>query len=405
MATSKISDNDKKIICEAAENILQKKSGRIRLRALWGNMRKEYSELAIHHKKWEKNKTYGKEFWREFLDIIFEWQQKHSSKIGYAQIEQGKKKCSWFWYGDPTTVPQPASKKNKNGNAGESEFYSPFAEWLEKQNKCTKAVPFGKGGGTKWSNPDVVGVRELQEFSGATNYELVSVEIKISTNTGDIITGFGQACAYKLFSHQSYLVVPTDSKEDDLQRLEELCGQYDIGLIVFDKAQPNNPAFALRCSAKSWKPNPSYVNNSIKKLLKESGCDIFNYTGTINPKKKSTEPEQEWIETIKNVSNDKDLKEKLHDITSNKKNIIALTVIIKHAPEHFGSGHYAVLWDYVVASLTHIKVQTLKEQLQNFPFQKGNVEKLQAIIKQAGNTGNYRRVALLELLKHLTTKD
>jgi len=159
----------------------------------------------------------------------------------------------------------------------EKQFYLPFAEWLVKQKECTKAVSTGdKVRGTRWSNPDVVGVKKYSGLGGTTNYELVSVEIKTSISTGEVITGFGQACAYKLFSHKSYLVIPMDSDEDTLQRIKELCEQHDIGLVVFDRKKPDNPAFTLRCSAKQrGKPNPSYVNKSIQELLKKDGYDIF----------------------------------------------------------------------------------------------------------------------------------
>lgn len=45
--------------------------------------------------------------------------------------------------------------------------------------------------------------------------EIVSVEIK--TDTNQLITAFGQACAYKLFSHKVYLVIP--NAEQDVGRI------------------------------------------------------------------------------------------------------------------------------------------------------------------------------------------
>jgi hypothetical protein len=44
--------------------------------------------------------------------------------------------------------------------------------------------------------------------------EIVSAEIKL--DAAQVITAFGQACSYKLFSHRSCLVVPLDASEDDL---------------------------------------------------------------------------------------------------------------------------------------------------------------------------------------------
>jgi hypothetical protein len=275
MANIKISESDKKIICETAEDILRKYPGRARPHILWTIMKQERHELAALHKSHEKVKG----FWGEIIKIFREWQQSHQSKIGGTKIKEGKGSFLWLWYRDrdSTEIPPLSLLMNQKGGGEESKFYIPFAEWLEKQKECTKAISTGdKVRGKKWSNPDVMGVRQSPELGGATTYELVSAEIKTGTSTGEIITGFGQACAYKLFSHKSYLVVPTDSNADDLQRVKELCERYDIGLVVFDKKKPDNPVFELRCSAKPHgKPNPSYVNKTIKELLKKDGFDIF----------------------------------------------------------------------------------------------------------------------------------
>lgn len=232
-------------------------------------MRKIRPQLAELYKINKKDKGIDK----EVLSIMLEWQQTHASKIGYAKI----KSCNWFWYGDNTVIPERSSIETNKMNGEEAKFYVPFATWLEKQKECSKAISTGdKVRGKKWSNPDVVGVKSLPKLGGVVGYELISAEIKTSTNTGEIITGFGQACAYKLFSHKSYLVVPSNSNEADLQRIKELCEQHDIGLVVFDKTNPDNPCFELRCSAKlRGRPNPSYVNDSIKQLLKKDGYNIF----------------------------------------------------------------------------------------------------------------------------------
>ena len=49
-----------------------------------------------------------------------------------------------------------------------------------------------------------------------------------------LITAFGQACAYRLFSHKSYIVVPTDSPEDDIGRLDTSGRIFGIGVILFN---------------------------------------------------------------------------------------------------------------------------------------------------------------------------
>ena len=58
--------------------------------------------------------------------------------------------------------------------------------------------------------PDIVGIREPKK-SDIVKFptEIVSAEVKI--DPVGLITAFGQACAYRLFSHKSYIVVPDDS--------------------------------------------------------------------------------------------------------------------------------------------------------------------------------------------------
>ena len=61
--------------------------------------------------------------------------------------------------------------------------------------------------------------------------EVIAAEIKI--DVGQLITAFGQACAYKLFAHRSYLVIPKSAQPEDIGRLDALCVIFGIGLILF----------------------------------------------------------------------------------------------------------------------------------------------------------------------------
>ncbi len=51
--------------------------------------------------------------------------------------------------------------------------------------------------------------------------QVIVAEVK--TDTSQLITAFGQACAYKLFAHRSYLVVPREAQPEDIGRLAALC--------------------------------------------------------------------------------------------------------------------------------------------------------------------------------------
>ena len=147
----------------------------------------------------------------------------------------------------------------------EEDFYNPFANWLVKElEECTKAIGLGYNYfKDKWGTPDVVGIRESKK-SDIIQFptEIISAEIKIDS-TG-LIEAFGQACAYKIFSHKSYIVVPNDSQTDDINRLDTLCRQFGIGLILFDNKSLKNPKFEIRVRAIKHEPDMFFVNKNLK---------------------------------------------------------------------------------------------------------------------------------------------
>jgi hypothetical protein len=68
-----------------------------------------------------------------------------------------------------------------------------------------------------------------------TGIEIVSVEIKISAD--QLVTAFGQACSYKLFSHKVYLVIPADpSHKEEIARIDSLCYYLESGLFYLTPA-------------------------------------------------------------------------------------------------------------------------------------------------------------------------
>lgn len=111
--------------------------------------------------------------------------------------------------------------------------------------------------------PDVIGIRESRK-SDIIKFgtEIVCAEVKLdSTN---LITTFGQACAYRLFCHKSYLVVPAESPQDDLARLDTLSRIFGVGLILFDSSDPEDPGFQIRVRAITHDPDMFYVNRCMK---------------------------------------------------------------------------------------------------------------------------------------------
>lgn len=152
----------------------------------------------------------------------------------------------------------------------EEDFYVPFAKWLVNElEECTKAIPLGGNKfKDKWGTPDVIGKREsLRSNIIKAPTEIVSAEIKADTK--DLITAFGQSCSYKLFSHKSYIVVPKNSLQDDISKLDALCLIFGIGLVLFDNTNVEDPQFEIRVRPLKHEPDMFYVNKYIKLIEKE----------------------------------------------------------------------------------------------------------------------------------------
>ncbi|MEN6425104.1 MAG: hypothetical protein ABFE13_07065 [Phycisphaerales bacterium] len=149
--------------------------------------------------------------------------------------------------------------------SGESAFYESFAQYLtDELEECTKAIPLGGNCfKDRWGTPDVVGVlsprpSDILKFP----HEIVSAEIK--TDSSALITAFGQACSYRLFSHRVYLVMPASVPESELARLDSLCRVFGLGLILFDAENPEEPNYQIRVRAAKHEPDMFYANRNLK---------------------------------------------------------------------------------------------------------------------------------------------
>lgn len=152
----------------------------------------------------------------------------------------------------------------------ETIFYNSFADYLVRDlGECTKAIPLGGNKfGDRWGTPDVLGIYKFSETDPIRPpIEIISAEIKIDTN--QLVTAFGQACSYKLFSHKVYLVVPNET-ERDIGRIESLCSRFGIGLILFDKNNTKDPNFEIRTRAMKSEPDYFYVNEYLRRLGEDS---------------------------------------------------------------------------------------------------------------------------------------
>lgn len=160
--------------------------------------------------------------------------------------------------------------KEKVEKIAEEDFYQPFAEWLVRElEDCTKAIPLGGNKfKDKWGTPDVIGIREPRKSDIIKPpTEIVSAEIKVDTK--DLITAFGQACSYKVFSHKSYIVIPKESPEEDAARIDALCLVFGIGLILFNSTNPKDPHFEIRVRPSKHEPDMFYVNKYMKQIEDE----------------------------------------------------------------------------------------------------------------------------------------
>ncbi len=148
----------------------------------------------------------------------------------------------------------------------ESHYYEPFAEWLRTDlEEATEAAALGGAGmRSKWGTPDVVGVfKPLPSNRVKFDLEIVSAEVKVNPN--ESIVAFGQAMAYRLFSHKVYLVLPSTVPQDDQSRIEALALLFGAGFVLFD-LNPESPDFRVRVRAQRFAPDMFYVNDFADRL-------------------------------------------------------------------------------------------------------------------------------------------
>jgi len=95
----------------------------------------------------------------------------------------------------------------------------------------------------------------------------VSAEIK--TDSAQLVTAFGQTCAYKLFSHKVYLVVPRQSADEEISRIDSLCQIFGIGFVIFYATIPSDPDFQILVRPTRHEPDLFYTNKYVALIEKE----------------------------------------------------------------------------------------------------------------------------------------
>lgn len=235
-------------IIERAIEMLKSTPDGVRYSELIKKIHQEFSEIpinTIHGTVWNLEAVAPKEVYKPTRGLF-----RHTS-FKEEGVEEKK-------------VPLKIEKKK------EEDFYKPFVNWLVSElEECTKAIPLGGNRfKDKWGTPDVIGKREpFKSDIVKPPTEIISAEIK--TDTRDLITAFGQACSYKLFSHKSYIVIPKDSSQDDISKIDALCLIFRIGLVLFDSNNANEPQFEIRVRPHRHEPDMFYVNKYMKLIEKE----------------------------------------------------------------------------------------------------------------------------------------
>jgi hypothetical protein len=156
----------------------------------------------------------------------------------------------------------------------EQDFYVSFAEWLKENDEATIAAALGGASlGGKWGTPDVIGVLKPRA-QDIFKFELQIVTAEIKAVPNQPVIAFGQAVAYRLFSHKSYVVIPNSTSIDDIDRLKSLCSIHGVGLVTFalNRQQPDYKVIILPQVAA---PDMFYVNSMLDRL-KNSEPDLLN---------------------------------------------------------------------------------------------------------------------------------
>lgn len=165
-------------------------------------------------------------------------------------------------------------KANGQTQITEQDFYDSFAEWLEENDEATVATALGGSSfGGKWGTPDVIGVLKPRA-QDIFKFEPQIVTAEIKAVPGQPVVAFGQAVAYRLFSHKSYIVVPNSTSSDDMNRLKSLCSIHGVGLVTFtlNVDQPDYVVVVLPAVAS---PDMFYVNTMLDRL-KSSEPGLLN---------------------------------------------------------------------------------------------------------------------------------
>lgn len=168
----------------------------------------------------------------------------------------------------------PSARRPEAGSAmpriREEAFYQAFCYWLENEmEEVTHAIPLGGSRfKDKWGTPDVIGKLESRRSDMIKgNTQIVSAEIK--SDPTQLVSAFGQACAYRLFSHKSWMVIPRTISKDELDRIDSLCEISKVGLVTFDATNVEQPSFTVVVRPRAHEPDLFFTNRYLSLIEEE----------------------------------------------------------------------------------------------------------------------------------------
>ena len=168
--------------------------------------------------------------------------------------------------GEADTAARPVESYSSSAvSVTEQDFYASFAVWLEENDEATRASALGGASlGGKWGTPDVIGVLKPRA-QDIFRFEPQIVTAEIKAVPGQPVVAFGQAVAYRLFSHKTYIVVPESTGGDDMSRLKALCSLHGVGLVTF-ALDVDAPDYAVVVLPALANPDMFYVNAMLDRL-------------------------------------------------------------------------------------------------------------------------------------------
>lgn len=159
--------------------------------------------------------------------------------------------------------------KTRNKQYSEKDIYEPAKNFLLGEQECTHAVVLGGAiFGKKWGTPDILGaIRVSSDAIYKPIMEIIAVEVKNPDYSP--LEALGQAMAYKLFAHRTWLVLPEDAEDINVDRIERIAITDNIGLISFT-GDKENFNFRIKHRPFPGHPDPGSVNEMLEKLKKDN---------------------------------------------------------------------------------------------------------------------------------------